>query len=393
MAFTPASLLVLLGSGVSRASKLDGVRELTDRVLTTPLVFIGNRFVAASPGVVPMPGHEHVAAHTQCFLRLLKAYADRYYSVRTGQESNYEDVFYLARQIGDDRLGDIDNPAVDGFIREVRAQAEPLLQELREVFTADRYQTLARRACRLIEYVVASRLQTPGKIEGFDFIGELAADRALARLDLVTLNHDLIAETFLRSKGHVVVDGFDDGAGEDIRRFDPPRFDGTDRIRLLKLHGSINWYDYRQKDGSDLFAIPTNGDADHAKDSSGKLLGVPDGPLFLAGTINKILDYGSGIFAEQFYRFHQFLKLHDTILISGYGFNDKGINGRLWDWMFERPTRRMVILHEQPQVLLASARGSFRNAHRAFEGTGRLILIERWMQNTVWCRDVLPRLT
>ncbi len=391
MASVPSSLLVFLGSGVSKPSKLDGVRELTERVLTTPLVFIGDGFLAAKPGVVPMPGHEQVAAHTQFFLRLLKAYADRYYSVRTGQESNYEDVFYLARQISDDRLGEIDNPAVDGFIREVRAQAEPLLQQLCDIFPKDRYQTLANRACRLIEFVVADRLQTPAKIDGFGLVGELAADHALGRLDFVTLNHDLIAERFLRSKGHTIVDGFDDGSG-DIRRFDPARFDGTARIRLLKLHGSIDWFNYRQNDGADLFAIPTSGDPAHAKDSSGKLMGVPEGPLFLAGTINKILAYGSGIFAEQFYRFHQFLKLHDTILVSGYGFSDKGINGRLWDWMFERPTRRMVVLHERPLELLGHARGSFQNALRAFDGTNRLIMIEQWMKDSVWSRDVLPRL-
>jgi hypothetical protein len=393
MPTVPTSVLLFLGSGASRPSGMDGVRELTNGVLADPLVFVGaDEFVPSRAGMVPMPGYERVAAVTQGFLRVLKAYADRYYAVRNRQESNYEDIFYLARQIGDDRLGEIDNPAVDGFIREVREQCEPFLPHLVDVATGDRYPVLVRRACRLIQSVVARRLATPAKIVGFDFVDEVARDPALKLFDVATLNHDLITETYLRAAGHTVVDGFDTADG-DVRRFNPARYDAGGGIRLLKLHGSIDWYRYMEKDSTDWFAIPVSGDPSHAKDGVGTLLSVADGPHFLAGTINKVLDYGSGIFAEQFYRFHQFLKTHDLVVVSGYGFNDKGVNGRLWDWLFEKPTRRMVVLHAYPDQLFAHARGSFVNAYHRLSTDRRLIIVEKWMQSATWRGDVLPQLT
>lgn len=392
MSTPPTSVLLFLGSGVSRPSGMDGVRELTNAVLSEPLVFIGSDdFVPASAGLTPMPGYERVAAAAQGFLRVLKAYADRYYAVRNGQESNYEDIFYLARQISDDRLGEIDNPAVDGFIREVREQCEPFLPHMKDIITGDRYPILVRRACRLIQSVVARRLATPSKIVGFDFAAELALDPLLKSYDVVTLNHDVLTETFLRNAGHTVIDGFDAPDG-DVRRFNPARFDAGGRIRLLKLHGSIDWYRYGEADGTKWFAIPIKGDAQHAKDAAGNLLSLADGPNFLAGTVNKILDYNNGIFAEQFFRFHQFLKAHDLVIVSGYGFNDKAVNGRLWDWLFEKATRRMVVLHAKPDELFAHARGSFANAHRQLSTDHRLILINQWMQNATWRNSVVAKL-
>jgi hypothetical protein len=160
-----SSVMLLLGSGVSLPSGLKGIRALTDHVLNSPHTLKSSgRFVPSDANAPQLYfGQEDEAGKTQQFLKLLKAYADRYYSVRTGQESNYEDIYYLARQISDDSLTEVENPAIDGFLREIRAHAEPLMGAQ---YTPDKYQKLAERACSLITDAVARELRTPGEIKG-----------------------------------------------------------------------------------------------------------------------------------------------------------------------------------------------------------------------------------
>jgi hypothetical protein len=341
-----------------------------------------HRFYPDGGGIVALPGNGIVAPRVQAFLRLLKAYADRYYSIRKGHESHYEDIFYLARQIDDDETDNLDNPAIDGFVREVRSQASRLLENA-NVFgrPEERYGRLAQLACGLIVNVVESRLATPPVVVGLDLLRELAIDHDITCLNVVTLNHDLVVEKYLGDHGLDYVDGFGPDVGG-LRRFSPNLFDAPARIRLLKPHGSVNWHCYSRAEGENLFAIPIGATPERVVDPGDVAWGRIDGPLFLAGTNNKIYDYGVGIFAEQFDRFHRFLSQHDTIIVSGYGFGDKGINGRFWDWLFGDLSRKLIILHRDPEELRLGARESFSKMLNTFGREGRLIVVPKWMQQT-----------
>ncbi|HTB62908.1 MAG TPA: SIR2 family protein [Opitutales bacterium] len=385
MNLTERKVLILLGSGISLGSGLPNVRELTNDILNGSFIFSSDqKFYPESFGILPSLGEERVAKNTQRFLQLLKTYSDRYYAIRTGQESHYEDIYYLAKQLADDQTDNIQNPAIDGFIRDVREQAEPLFRGIYALERA-RYQQMADRSCALIESVLAHRLQLPKEIKGLDLLTTLALNNEIVQLDVTTLNHDTLVETHLGRSGCEIQDGFSKIDG-DLQIFDPAEFDYPKRIRLLKLHGSIDWYRFYLDKKSQMAKV-SHGDIYHAKDKNGKLINL-DGPNFLAGTFNKILDYGSGIFGEQFFRFHQFLKEHDRLIISGYGFGDKAINTHLWDWLCEKSNRKMIVLHEDPKSLFLHARASFSNVYDRLKEIDQIVIIEKWMSNASFDTDI-----
>lgn len=108
-------------------------------------------------------------------------------------------------------------------------------------------------------------------------------------------------------------------------------------------------------------------------------------PLILTGTFNKILQYGSGIYADQHARFHAALSQADALVVIGYGFRDKAINSRIVAWA-ERPgSRHMVVVHARPEGFATSARGAIRNRWRAWQERGLLsFVVEQLTPATAW---------
>ena len=170
-------------------------------------------------------------------------------------------------------------------------------------------------------------------------------------MDVFTLNHDLLVEAQLKSDGIGDVEsGFDDrshgefsvyrsGWWEDAKQ--PRR-----KIRLFKLHGSLNWWFYDFPGWARQYAIP-DGDAFHSKDQNGKFLHPIEGKTaFLSGIIVKELRYGVGLWAELFASFRSHLATHTHLICCGYGFGDTGVNQRLVQWMNDRldGSNRLVIL-------------------------------------------------
>ena len=99
-------------------------------------------------------------------------------------------------------------------------------------------------------------------------------------------------------------------------------------------------------------------------------------PMLLIGTFNKIQNYSSGIFRELHYRFRSTLNEANQIVICGYGFGDKGINSEIIDWYYKEQGRRLIIIHHDPDNLVANARGAIRNIWSDWKDKGSLSFIE-----------------
>ncbi|MCP5535234.1 MAG: hypothetical protein H7A51_03250 [Akkermansiaceae bacterium] len=115
---------------------------------------------------------------------------------------------------------------------------------------------------------------------------EAAYDRRFEEVNLFSLNHDRLLENFLRSEGIHVVDGFDVENTYGIRPWNPVLF-GPMRtqssgpvVRLLKLHGSIDWQRFRPREAQgskynsnpwreEYVGIRTNSELAGVKDESG----------------------------------------------------------------------------------------------------------------------------
>jgi len=53
----------------------------------------------------------------------------------------------------------------------------------------------------------------------------------------------------------------------------------------------------------------------------------------LVGGFNKILNYTGGVFADLFCAFRSALYRTTELVISGYGFGDKGVNRAIIEWL------------------------------------------------------------
>src|SRR6266536_3142341 len=226
-------LLLFLGSGVSYPSGLPSVNELTQSLLNDQWIqHTDGCFYPAGVGPRGLNDPAHIL---QDFLALLMPHADRSHAM-TGRKANYEDLYFLAEQVAEDVRGWADNPAIHPFISELKRQTTQLTNTLHESLGK-----IANMACEFIRCVVYNRLAKTGDVRGLNLIESLARADSIEKLAIVTVNHDLLIERLLEEKGVGFVDGFGEPVG-DVRYFEPSAFGLQTKVRLLKLHGSINWY-------------------------------------------------------------------------------------------------------------------------------------------------------
>ena len=234
--------LLFLGSGVSYDTGLPKVPEITQSVLSGdwrwPLdSYIYSGFAASQDRP------DKRIARVQEFLRILKSLADEYLKRRGRGATNYEDLFYMARQVEDEATRKVDNPLIEQIVDQLRAKTEVLCLPIKRVDERYSLAKLAEESCELIECAVWRKLTTktiPPK--NLTLLNELASRHEIERCDICTLNHDLLAESQMDIAQVKFEDGFAKPDG-DIRWFDPKGYDESDaKARLFKLHGSINWW-------------------------------------------------------------------------------------------------------------------------------------------------------
>jgi len=179
--------------------------------------------------------------------------------------------------------------------------------------------------------------------------------RDLNRLSIGTLNHDLLVERLLDQNHITYQDGFDKPDG-DVRYFNESLLlENKDKIRLYKLHGSLNWFRVRDNLSSDAildrYALLLNPNAWHNRNSRGEFVHNLSGvPLFLTGSYNKMFQYNYGIIKHMLHHYEVDLHTSSYLIVSGYGWNDKGINGRLFEWLSRSSRNKLILLHHNPET-------------------------------------------
>lgn len=296
--------------------------------------------------------------------------------------TNYEDISYVARQIEDGLLSEYENPALLPLNQRLGAQTGRSQEELLEI---------AGASADYIDDIVRSLLSRP--VAAVDHLGAVVdafGNETVDEITLATLNHDVVVEHALREAGQPYADGFGEAFGTLLlwnEEFAPAN------RKLLKLHGSIDWWRYRlERNGwsGQITARAADGDPLHARDPDGELIEFPvDGrPQILTGTFNKILQYGSGVYADQHYRFHEALASADALVVIGYGFRDKAINSRIVAWA-ERPgQRRMVVVHGRPAELGTRARGAIREKWNRWQQQGLLTFVPEYLSSTTTWQSI-----
>ena len=293
--------------------------------------------------------------------------------------TTYEDVFALCQQIDDWMHGLSDNALATPLLERLEQSAGTIVHETGSEARIVAIGQLAREAKFFIEAVVGDALRAT-RPRGLDLLLELIAAREFGQITIVTLNHDTLVEQLLAGAGIRVVDGFGDADG-DVRWYDDARYDEAGvRVKLLKLHGSIDWYRFWHN-GREAPAILLRGDASTAANGAGIVLNaMSPTPWFLTGG-EKEAWYQIGMYADLHFRFHEALRHCDCMVTSGYGWGDTGITNQIVRWLEQRPRNRLVLLHPSPKEIVERS-PIIHGSYDDFVERKQLIPIRSWLCNT-----------
>ena len=295
------------------------------------------------------------------FLDWLKAQANSRYAEIPNRWANYEDLAYLAGQIGDDIGHEYENPGLHPFVQNALMDLGGLFGTATPAEARKKLRDLATSTVDYIRSAVGMLLKkTPADTDYLQFFAKACRDESVTKVNLFTLNHDTLIERFLPGDGIKVVDGLRDATnGNGSRRWDPAIYDEGEKdprsVNLFKLHGSVDWFRWdpiRLSVPRQLSSENTDRDGRFVgtyQDTQSPLYDVLEssvGPRILAGTFNKILAYNSEIFLELHHRFHRALQDPEckNLVVCGYGFGDKGVNTRISEWRHRSYENRLLII-------------------------------------------------
>lgn len=382
--------LFFLGSGVSYKTGLPSTKEITESLLN------GEWWRHTDSNFYPGKQNNlyfertDITPKIQKFLEYIKQYCDKYLKPRGIDESNYENIYYIINQLHNELSYESDNPALKPFINYLNKELDfSNNPDFAELDIQVDFKDFCWRAEDFINCVIWHSVYTKNLIQGFDLINEIIENKNFDKIDIVTLNHDLLIERYLSENKIEFCDGFSEPDG-DYCYFIPDTYRETSKqVRLIKLHGSINWYRLRhfnkETNTTIDFYIKLLSGKDHWRvyNSKGELFGntMEAYPIFLTGTMNKLSDYNFGIVRSVHLRYDEILEKHNTIVMSGYGWNDKGINGRLQEWIMTSDEKKIILLHEDPESIKKS-RSFMWHRFDDLVKWGRLIPVKKWMSDT-----------
>jgi len=387
----------LFGSGLSLKAGYPSTSKITENVISGKNVFRhtdGNYYFGQSPmSHTGFP--EEYLSRILIFLNRVKVESDLYYFPFPDRSTNYEDLYYICNQINDSESFNYDNPIVQSFVDKILPDIKSLFDKRRSEIKGT--WNLLDLTSEAMNYIVDTAWHLLNKdvaeINYLSFLKQCYDKDDYSNIYIFTLNHDTLLEQYFSSNTISIQDGFSEPIN-DVRYWDQKLFnESKERISLIKLHGSVNWFRYNPEENPQTvqIGIPLEWDFWHTTNPKGELQYPIDGrPMFLAGTFNKMLHYNYGIWYTLQRYFYEVLNNDlDLIIVCGYSFSDKGINTRLIEWMDGNSQNRILIIHPDLYNLKVSARGAIARNWDAWKKDNRLITIQNNIENVDW--DTIER--
>lgn len=366
----------LLGSGVSIPAA-PSTRDLTDEVLLR-----GHQYYLhtdeewySRPGEAAGQSNARESRVHQ-LIPHLAAQVEAYYTGRvapqgcTDRHCNYEDIGYQADAIASTLNRDRDDPGLMPLALAVCSHFNWSHDELLDVA----HDTVA--FVRDVTFRKLVAVKPPAN--HLRLVVEPARDPDVNPLPIITLNHECLVEDTLAAAG--------------VPFFDFRRTDGTGRILLdlhakpqegaraiiYKPHGSVRWRRFRplnSGDEGDPWFSEWTGWSQHengTRHEDGSAWRSIGGPLMLVGRFNKEMAYLGDPYLSIYLALKQSLGSLQRLVISGYGFGDRAINRLLIDWIYGKPPRerRLVVLHDNENVLLGGARNAIAGKWQRWRDLG-----------------------
>jgi hypothetical protein len=348
---------LIIGSGVSYYSDIPGINLITDTILNSKKIGKGtdtNYYLDGYLGYGRQPYLDSWVTKSQKLICLIKINIDNFYKhIDKEHTTNYEDIYYVLRQITDSYYYEYENPSILKLIEYLLEEMQINSKELKE---------LADESTRFITCIAWQSIDKSNPtFNQFDIIKDLIGN---CKLDtILTLNHDLVLDNWLLQNDIAFDDGFYITDKKKLQEWIGFKNDES-KIKLCKLHGSIDWFNFRissQRTYDNIVKIPRKVYAErvYSIDESFQFP-INSRPEILIGTFNKMIGYLSGMFEIMYDELKSSILNSEIIIISGYGFGDKGINIRLTHWLWRSKAKKMIIIHPNKAELIKNSRGSFK---------------------------------
>lgn len=366
----------LFGSGISVASGAPRVTELTRSVIDSPWWFhTDEKFYPVTPerGFTS----DETAARAQNLIRILHDHITPVLLTHARRTPNYEDYFSCLKQIVQHETVEFINPIISPSIAALKDASSYLHVGHQAHIDGDPFVSLVDRASNLIQWVVFHALQPLSVPKSLDLLSSVASK--YGSLNIFSLNHDLLLEQQLKSNRIKFSDGFGVYAG------DAAAFTGAwnRSVRIYKLHGSVNWYYMRSRGTGANYYAKVDRNPDRAQGANTDVLSLLEPvPQFLTGTTVKEHSYGFGLFGKLFAEFRRRLQESSTLICSGYGWGDKGINIRIDEWLSEAPANRVILLHGKKGEDLEVSTTFWWNRWKRYKKAGKVIRVPKWFSES-----------
>lgn len=373
-----SSIMFLVGSGISLPAGFPKTSDITSQILSGKNI-IRHTDSRYYPSSSPSELENHFTnKYLPQVISLIKNIKQIMIEYDKEEEITYEILFYFIQQLDDFESGNAVNMGLHPFVKELESR-------MSSQYGSIRFIDLYGEAERYIRHSVWHLLNITPKTD-YSYLSifvDALNDSDFERVNVATLNHDILLEKYFTENEVMFHDGF--SAPINGVRYFENKF--KNNRNLLKLHGSINWFLLQLDQGSwfdQKIGIVLDGDIDHAKTLQNKLMHSQEPcPAILTGTFNKITEYTAGIHSDIYYQYKELLKKTKYLIVSGYSFGDKGINTAIVEWLFSNQENRIVIIHHnENSFLMNRARVAIRRTARM--ARNNFILIPKNIQETSW---------
>lgn len=126
--------------------------------------------------------------------------------------------------------------------------------------------------------------------------------------NIVTTNYDRIIENVLSFHGIPFTDGF---LGKELSLFDESLFSSKNIVNIVKVHGSLNWFDF----GGEIRYLQNNIESSV--------------PQIICPGKNKYQEAYKSPYRELIQKSDLFINSADSFLVIGFGFNDEHLTPRI----------------------------------------------------------------
>lgn len=363
----------LFGAGVSIPSGIPSTSDITNKVLGGENIYFlttAQKFIYLNQNHGNDPTLDvNLPERIRKLLRILHNYFQDHYSFMN-REINYEDYYNFLEQLYFEEAGEIENPIVNFFASHLFQTHSDLFEPILN-YNNLRLIELIHFAADYTRFIVARELNcNPNHLNQFKFINDLIKDSEIDRAYIFTLNHDLLLEQSLSDANLKFSNGFEvNHSGKKV--WNKNSYKG--KLNLFKLHGSIDWVITEMSD-------PYNKNVQML--DSQDCLTKTDSPEILIGSINNYFGYSRKIYFELECLFSEKLEDCDRLIVIGYSFRDKWINGRIIYWLYGATNRKLVVIHKNEEELFKSSRGAIHSAWHwdKTKQTGLINVIPEWIE-------------